>query len=615
MAFTGIDWIIIGVYLVFTLLIGIYFTRKAGSSLESYFVAGRSLPWWWLGISILATTFAADTPLAVAGITANEGIAGNWLWWNWAIGFITIAIFFAGRWRRSGVLTDVEFVELRYSGKEAKLLRGFKSVYFGLVFNCLILGWVITAMVKICTPFIHWNEMFPAHSWATLESVFPTFLLFKGDLNASITILFIILLVAIYSSLGGVRGVIITDLFQFFIAMVSAILFAWYAIAYVDGPSALLDRLEWTYGAERTMDILAFIPGPETGLLAFPVFGIYMLFMWWARHDSDGSGYIAQRLNTAKTPEDARQGGLLFAIGFVVLRSWPWILVGLVGLVVFPMGNPGANLNIGNELLSNGVEDRELAYPLLMKVVLPAGILGLTFTSLMAAFMSTVDTHLNWGSSYLVNDLYKRFISPEASNKQLIRVSRITVGVITVIAVLVSAQMDTVAGAWKFFFNMATGLGVAQLMRWLWWRANAFTEITGMLVALVATIIGTIMFPDLNPSYLLAGIATICVIACVLVSLITDPVKEEQLAIFAEKCPTIGIWPNRFKSNNQVSAKDDVITWVLSVITAFALLFGIGHLILGSELTGAIELVIGIMGLIYVIKRLRNAPSEQWSDA
>jgi Na+/proline symporter len=408
--------------------------------------------------------------------------------------------------------------------------------------------------------------------------------------------------------------VIITDLFQFVIAMVSAILFAWYAISYVGGLDQLLVGLKTEYGPRVSQDLLAFIPGPELGLLPFPIFGIYMLFMWWARHDSDGSGYIAQRLNTAKSPEDARPGGLRFAIGFVVLRSWPWIMVGLVGLLVFPKGDPGLHHNLGEALMINGIEDRELAYPLLMKLVLPAGLLGLTFTSLMAAFMSTVDTHLNWGSSYMVNDLYRRFIKPSATQKELIRVSRISVGLITVIAVLVSAQMDSVAGAWKFFFNMATGLGVAQLMRWLWWRANAYTEITGMVVALIATILGTLLFPDINPSYLLAGIASICIMSCIIVSLLSKPVDRQQLEKFVERCPTIGFWPQdlkvRSKSKTGANGKD-LITWFLAVFCTFLLLFGTGNLLLGKAWTGVAELVIGLGLLVAVIKRLRQPANER----
>jgi SSS family transporter len=611
-AFELIDWLIIGGYLIVAFVIGLYFTRKAGEGMDSYFVAGRSLPWWWLGISILATTFAADTPLAVAGLTAKEGIAGNWFWWNWSITYITVAVFFAAKWRKSRVLTDVEFVELRYSGRAASFLRGFKSIYFGLVFNCLILGWVLTAMVKICTPFIQWQEFLSPQLWNGISNVFPSFFLFKGDLNATLTILAIVLVVAIYSSLGGIRGVIITDLFQFFIAFITAIVFAWMAVDYAGGLGELKQSIVTVYGTKRASDILAFVPGPELGLIAFPVFGIYMVVQWWARYDSDGSGYIAQRLNTAKSPKDARKGGLLFGIGFIVLRSWPWILVGLVGLVLFPMDDPVRYHEIGSQFQGEQGGDRELVYPVLMKMILPAGLLGLTFTSLMAAFMSTVDTHLNWGSSYLMNDLYKRFINPEATDKTLIRGSRVTVFVITLAAILISAQMDSIAGAWKFFLMLASGLGVAQLLRWLWWRANAWTEITGMSMGLFLSLFISLKFPDLNPTYSLAIIALVSLTACVLVSFLTPAVDRDKLDVFVDRCQPVGFW-RRSADINHLSInnfKEQLITWICALVSAFSLLFGIGHLMLGPLWLGGLELITGLIFLRFCWVRVNQQDDE-----
>ena len=608
MEFTILDWIIIAVYFLFTISVGIITTKKAGEGLESYFLAQRSIPWWWLGISILATTFAADTPLAVTGITAKEGIAGNWLWWSWSIGFITVAVFFAARWRESKVLTAVEFIEHRYSGKGASFLRGFKAIYLGLLFNCFILGWVLTAMVKICGPFIHWDQLLNPNLYSGISELYPNILLFKGDLNSSITIIITVVIVAFYSTLGGIRGVILTDLFQFVIAIFTSILFAYYAVEYVGGTDGLLSGLNEEYGAEFTEDLTAFIPGPNVGLLALPIFGVYMIFSWWARYDSDGTGYISQRVNTARSAADAKKGSLLFAFGFIVLRTWPWILVALVTLVVFPMGDPSRISDLGSTLLVNGSEDRESAYPLLMKLILPAGLLGLTFTSLLAAFMSTVDTHLNWGSSYLVNDVYRRFVNPNANQKQLVRVSRTTVVLITIIALVFSSQIESVGDAWIFFINASAGLGAAQLIRWLWWRANAYTEIAGMLAGLIGTILGSILFPDLDSRYQLAIISIFCILLCVIVTLLTKPTEEERLKDFAARFNPFGFWPKELLgSNSQKSFRSDLLVWVLYILSAFLLLFGLGHILLDKMIVGVFELIVGVGILVTAYKKDKMA--------
>lgn len=582
----NLDWIIFGTYLLIVFLVGIWVTKKAGTDIDSYFVAGRSLPWWWLGISILATTFAADTPLAVTGITANSGIVGNWFWWSWAATYITVAVFFSKKWRKSGVLTDIEFIELRYDGNQAAILRGVKAVFFAVILNAFILGWVITAAVKIAGPFIEWHLIAP-ELFTSLKNIFPSFLLFKGDLNASITILFLLLLVMIYSTLGGIRGVILTDLFQFVIAMVTSILFAYLAVKYVGGIGALKSQMVEIYGATTTKQYTDFLPSFNNPLLPFQVFLIYIFVQWWVRYDSDGTGYIAQRINTAKNPEEAQKGSLLFAIGFIGLRTWPWIIVALVALVVFPL----TGFENANDFVLQVQEDRELGYPMLMKLILPVGLLGLTFTSLMAAFMSTVDTHLNWGASYLVNDVYRRFVKPNANQKQLVKVSRWTVFAIAILAVIVAAQMDSIAGAWKFFINASAGLGIAQILRWFWWRANAYTEISAMLAALATTLVLTYLFPKSeNPhfdTYLLLFIAIISLFIAIIFTYATPAVSNEHLKIFVEKCEPVGFWKNDTFNTlnvNSISAFKRFLhtfyIWCAAMVMSFAGLFAIGYFIL-----------------------------------
>ncbi|NNF02608.1 MAG: Na+:solute symporter [Bacteroidia bacterium] len=573
--FQQIDWIILITYLLLALIVGILMTRKAGKGLEAYFVADRSLPWWWLGISMIATTFAADTPLAVTGITANEGVAGNWLWWSWAITYITVAIFFASRWRKSNVLTDVEFIEMRYDGAAARFLRGFKSVYFGIVVNCFILGWVMTAMTRIADPFISWEMILGSDVYSNVSNWFPQFLLFKENLNTTITVIAITLIVMVYSTLGGIRGVVITDLFQFAIAIVTAIIFAFTAVDFVGGLDGLYSKMDTLYGPEKAEFYTDFFPSLKNPLLPIYIFLIYVFVQWWARYDSDGTGYLAQRINSASSAKDAMKGSLLFAIAFVALRSWPWILIGLVSLVVFPVGMP----ELWPEAFALPVEDdkiiREAAYPVLMKMILPAGLLGLTFTSLVAAFMSTVDTHLNWGSSYLLNDLYKRYIKPDAGEKHLVKVSRITVVLITIIAILVSSQITTIASAWKFFWNMASGLGVAQLMRWMWWRANAWTEISAMIGALILTVAMAYGFPDQNPTIQLAIISLCSFIIAILFTYLTPSVNHAQLSAFSKKLKPFGFWKG-YQTDSSIW-KRSVLNWVMAIVCCYSALFCIGY--------------------------------------
>lgn len=603
----NLDWIIFVAYLVFVFVLGVWASKKASTGIESYFVADRNLPWWWLGISIVATTFAADTPLAVTGITANNGIVGNWLWWSWAATYITVAIFFAQRWRKSGVLTDVEFIELRYDGEQAAFLRAFKAFFFGVVLNCFILGWVITAAVSIASPFVQWSEILPA-LYEFFLNYYPTFLLFKGDLNATITIVFLILIVLTYSSMGGIRGVILTDLVQFVIAMITSIVFAYFAVTELGGMSGIQTQLIDIYGAEQAAHYTEFLPSLDNPLLPFHIFLIYTLVQWWVRFDSDGTGYIAQRINTAKTAADAQKGALFFAISFIALRTWPWILIGLVSLVMFPIGNETANFLVEGEMIASS---REQAYPIIMKLILPVGLLGLTFTSLMAAFMSTVDTHLNWGASYLTNDIYRRFINKNAEEKDLIKMSRFFVIAIAILAIIVSSQMTSIEGAWKFFINAAAGLGIAQIMRWFWWRANAYTEISAMVVALFITIIATFLKPEdastHYDTYTLVYITVLTIIISIIVTLLTAPVGKEKLKEFADKCLPVGLWQGVVPfSKSLPTFLNTVVMWCLGMLVSFCGLFAIGHLLFGRYFLAIVLAIVSVASLLVLFKMMQK---------
>ena len=412
-----LDWSLILGYIAFALLVGALTSRSASRSLASYFVAGRSLPWWWIGISMVATTFASDTPLVVAGIVAKRGISGNWFWWAWVIGNVGVAVFFAPLWRRAGVVTDAELLELRYGSGPGVFLRGFKAVYSSLIVNLIVLGWVFRAMAKIAEPFLKWEKVLPAGLWAAIEGNWPAALT-MGSVNESFTVALLVLMIAVYSSAGGIRGVILTDLFQFVIAMTGSCLFAWYAVEAVGGLSGMSAKLGEIYGAKGAADILSFLPPEGAGWAGAQVILIYLFVVWWAHNNADGGGYIGQRLCAARTPKDAQAGAFLFTVGNYVLRPWPWILIGLVSLILVPRGMDALPGTMEAKILA----DRETAYPLLMGRLLPAGVLGLVMMGLLGAFMSTVDTHLNWGMSYLVNDVYARFIRKKAGAREVVLV-------------------------------------------------------------------------------------------------------------------------------------------------------------------------------------------------
>ena len=579
--FTPLDWIILAIYIAVALLAGIALSKKASSSMESYFLAGRNLPWWWLGTSMIATTFAADTPLAITGITVKSGISGNWFWWSWALTYMAGAIFFARKWRRSEVLTDIEFIELRYGNQAGSWLRLFKAGYMSLIMNSIILGLVFRAMAKITTPFIHWEEILPSGSFDFLLQYWPSLLMFGVDgytdvanLNHTITLLLLFAGVVIYSMLGGIRGVILTDLIQFAMAMIGSFLFAYLAVDYAGGMDQIVTSIQGQYeaGGERKLSLL-----PDLTSMTISLFAVYFLIQWWSQYFSDGSGYLAQRMNTARTPEDATKGSMWFVFANFMLRTWPWVIIGLVTLALFPLAVLDSGLSsdalaaqcasakpITNSSVTAAASisatdvrmvcvDPEMGYPVLMKYVLPAGLLGFVFAGLMAAFMSTVDTHINWAGSYLVNDIYLRFVKPEASTKKQVRASRLAVLVVAAISVLVASQIGSIEEAWKFLIALAAGMGLPQLLRWIWWRANAYTEISGMLASLLLTILLYAMYPYLQASlgwgplqaeHGLAFTALGSAIVCIVVTLNTAPTSPSVLEGFQKKVDPTGFWPN-----------------------------------------------------------------------
>ena len=573
-----LDWSLILAYLAFALGVGVLTSRSASRSLTSYFVAGRSLPWWWIGASMAATTFASDTPLVVAGIVAGRGISGNWFWWSWVVGSVGVAVFFAPLWRRAGVVTDAELLELRYGGGPGAFLRGFKAIYASLVVNLIVLGWVFRAMAKIANPFLRWEEILPARLWTAVEAGWPAALT-MGTVNESFTVALLVALIAVYSSAGGVRGVMLTDLFQFVLALAGSCLFAWYAVDAVGGLSGVGARLREIYGAEGAADILSFLPPEGAEWAGAQVVLVYLFVVWWAHNNADGGGYVAQRLCAARAPRDAQAGALLFTVGNYVLRPWPWILVGLVSLILVPRGMDAPPGTMEAAILA----DREAAYPLLMGRLLPAGVLGLALAGLLGAFMSTVDTHLNWGTSYLASDVYARFLRPGAGEREIVAVGRAGVLLMSVGAFAVAARIGSLEWAWKFNVSLGAGLGLPVILRWLWWRTNAWTEIAGMLAAgATAVFLHAGEAPPSFPALLTAEVG-VGFAAMLAATFLTKPARPEVLRHFWKRVRPPGAW-GRVRGGDERAAPVLALAGLWAALSAlvFSLMFLVGALLLGA---------------------------------
>ncbi|AXR67027.1 sodium:solute symporter family protein [Leptospira mayottensis] len=599
--FSILDWFFILSYLLFAFAAGILLSPKAGKSLVSYFVADRKLPWWWLGTSMVATTFAADTPLVITGFVAADGISANWFWWSWAIGYMAMTVFFAGKWRRMEVLTDVEFVELRYGGKSATVLRMVKAFYLSILVNSIVLGWVFKAMSKITGPFLDWKDILGMDGFAIVQNLWPSFLIFDS-LNNTITVLILFLIVIVYSSMGGIQGVILTDLVQFALGMGGAILFAVYAVYSQGGISGLLMGMKEIY-PEKHESILSFWPDFQGASLPFNVFLIFISVQWWAQYYSDGSGYLAQRIHTAKNLKEAEKGSLWFNVANFIVRTWPWVLTALVTLVVFPLHDPTRYFSEGQLVAA----DREMGYPVLMKLILPSGVLGIVFASLMAAFMSTADTHINWGASYLVNDFYLRFLHPSADDKTLVRVSRIAVILMAIVAILVATQIQSIASAWKFLLAFASGMGLPQILRWIWWRTNAWTELSGMITALILSMILYPFFPEVRSEYLLFWVAIGSVVVSILVTLLTPPVPEETLDAFVKRADPFGFWKGQGSKKRLEDFWEKIVLWTLGTVSLFFGMFSLGYFFLLKFFQGTFCLIGFILfGFVYWKKGFGN---------
>ncbi|MEX1139367.1 MAG: sodium:solute symporter family protein [Bacteroidota bacterium] len=561
-----IDWILVGAYFLLSAAIGIYYTKRAGKNIQEFFLSGRNLPWWLAGTSMVATTFAADTPLAVTEFVAQNGIAGNWIWWNFAFGGMLTVFFFARLWRRAGITTDVEFVELRYSGKPAAFLRGFRALYLGLFINCVIMAWVNLAIA------------------AVLEGMFgiPRDQVMWYVLGA-------LVLTAIYSALSGLWGVAVTDAFQFVLAMTGTIVLAFIVLSLpeVGGMSGLIDKLP-----ESTFRMTPVIGDGGIGsigqslALSVSAFLAYIGIQWWSSWypgaEPGGGGYVAQRMMSAKDEKHSLFATLWFTIAHYCIRPWPWIIVGLATLVLYP------ELDAGN---------KRLGYVYAMRDFLPAGIKGLLVASFFAAYMSTIATQLNWGTSYVINDFYKRFVRPNSDDRTLVRVSRVATIVIMLLSIVITGMLDTISGAWAFILEAGAGLGLVLILRWFWWRINAWSEITAMVLPLIvyAYMKSTmsIQFPE--SLFVIVAVTTVGWIAA---TLITPPTSDETLRTFYKRVHPGGIGWKRIAVQMPEVRGDSgyaglFLDWVAGVVLVYMVLFGVGKLILGDTAMGLVFLMIG----------------------
>ncbi|MFQ6610287.1 MAG: sodium:solute symporter family protein, partial [Fidelibacterota bacterium] len=461
------DWIIICVYFVITISIGLFFSWKSGKNTSEYFLSGRNMPWWMLGISMVATTFSADTPNLVTDIVRQNGVYGNWVWWGFLLtGMLTVFIF-AKLWRRSAVLTDLEFYEIRYSGKAAAFLRGFRAIYLGLFLNVMIMATVSLAFIKICGVMLKWTPIQ--------------------------TLLIISLITVLYSSIGGLKGVIITDFFQFAIAMIGSISAAIVAINLpeIGGLNELIHNPMITPKLDFLPDF-----SDKTSLFYLLIFPLTIQWwsVWYPGAEPGGGGYIAQRILSAKNENQAVSATLLFNIAHYALRPWPWIIVGLASLIIYP---DLASLQTAFPHIRPDVVKNDLAYPAML-TFLPAGLLGLVLASLIAAFMSTISTHLNWGASYIVHDFYGRFLNPSSSEKQKVRVGRLVTVLLMALAGVLALFLENALQAFHILIMVGAGTGLIFILRWFWWRINAYCEISAMIISFVVAIYLNLIHPKLG---------------------------------------------------------------------------------------------------------------------
>jgi Na+/proline symporter len=560
-----LDWIIIIAFLALSMGISLFYRKRASGNLSDFFLGGRNLPWYIAGISMVATTFAADTPLAVTGLVVKNGISGNWLWWNMLAGGMLTTFFFARLWRRSGVITEVELIELRYSGPEAAFLRGLRAIYLGLFMNVLVIGWVNVALASI------FMGMFGIPQEQIIWYV-------AGAMAVAV----------IYTTISGLWGVAVTDVVQFTIAMIGTAVLAYVVVTseQIGGISGLQEKLAdkpWAFEffpsiGNSAADVGSTLTISVGAFLAF--IGVQWWSSWYPGAEPGGGGYVAQRMMSAKDENQAVYATLLFQVAHYALRPWPWILVALCTLVLYP-----------------GLENPGMGYIKAMNDFLPAGLKGLLVVAFLAAYLSTISTQLNWGAGYLVNDVYKRFSAKNSTDKELITASRLATVFLCLLGIAVTPMITSIEDTWKFIMECGAGLGLVLILRWYWWRINAWSEIAATVAPFIGYAISKFYlgweFP--NSFFLTVGFTTV---SWLLVTFITKPTEKQTLTSFYNKVQPGGWWapisatqPEGFKPGYLA------LCWLSGITFTYAMLFGVGKFIFGEYSLAAIWLVTAVIAL------------------
>ncbi|MEZ4423148.1 MAG: sodium:solute symporter family protein [Gemmatimonadota bacterium] len=554
-----VDWAVIAAYGALALAVGVFFARRAGQGTEDFFLAGRKLPWWLLGTSMVATTFSTDTPNLVTDLVRSGGVAQNWVWWAFAITGLCTVFFYAKLWRRSGALTDMSFYELRYSGPEAAFLRGFRAIYLGVFFNVMIMATVTLAAIKIGGVLLGLGKF---------ETVV---------LAATVTV--------IYSATSGLWGVVVTDLLLFVLAMVGSVAAAWFALAH-----PAVGGLDGLFAHPAVQGRLSLLPDFSDPRSALAIFIVPVAIQWWSTWypgaEPGGGGYVAQRMLAARDERESMLSTLWFNVAHYALRPWPWLIVALASLVVYP---DLASLAERFPNVDPSIVRDDLAYPAML-VFLPTGLLGLVVASLAAAYMSTISTHLNWGASYVVDDVYRRFLVPDADERHYVTVGRITTVGLIVLASTVALWLENAMQAFQILLQIGAGTGLVFLLRWFWWRINAWTEIAAMgasfLVAVWFQFVHTrVGLPPLDASLQLVIGVAVTTVGWLAVTFLTRPTERATLQRFYDRIRPAGSgWQQVVDTHGRPgdgTIPAAVAGWFLGCATIYAALFGTGYLLYG----------------------------------
>ncbi|MDJ0956333.1 MAG: Na+:solute symporter [Arenicellales bacterium] len=603
-----VDFTILLLFIAYSVWVGLRSRRKASQSLDEYFLAGRQVKGWRAGLSMCATQFAADTPLLVTGLIATSGIFALWRLWIYALAFLLMAFVFAACWRRAGVLTDAELTETRYSGPGVLLLRVLKAVYYGTVINCVVMAIVLIAAVRIAEVFLPWHAWLPENLYTSLTAVVRLSGLFLAEsvtglpsdvatTNALISILMILIFVALYSTTGGLRSVITTDIVQFGIAMLATIVYAYAIVRHIGGLDGITDQLVSLYGTEDAERLVSF--SPPLGELMMP-FLVIISLQWLFQMNSDGTGYLAQRSLACRTDRDAGIAGIVFAWTQILLRSLIWMLIGVGLLIIYPFNE--------TQMQAEGfAAARELTFVTGIDELLPIGLRGIMLTGLLAALASTLDTHLNWGASYWANDIYGRLFCREwrrrePSNRELVVAARVSNIIVVLIALVVMANLASIQQAWFISLLFGAGMGSVLVLRWLWERINLYSELSAMVVSLLAA---PILLTTIDAEWLrLASMALLSTLAVIVVTWFTPPTHDQTLLSFYKRVRPLGWWRSTASMAGShpneplIALAQSLITTGLCALSLFLLLIGLGKLLLHGH--NNLQWVVVLAGLVLV---------------